>query len=159
MITGEKHYVQGQRCRLNVIEHGGPATVGLSNNTTIELRVRPGSCREKRGAALNRWYRERLRGQIPQLIVKWEPELGVKVAEWRIKKMKTRWGTCNIDARRIWLNLELAKKPLSCLEYVLVHEMVHLLERYHNDCFRAYMDQVMPQWRLHRRELKRSPIA
>jgi predicted metal-dependent hydrolase len=159
MITGESHYVQGQRYRLNVIEHGGSATVGLPNNTTIELRVRAGIGRDKREAVLNRWYRLRLREQIPQLIAKWEPEIGVTVAEWGIKKMKTRWGTCNIDARRIWLNLELAKKPLLCLEYVLVHEMVHLLERYHNDCFRAYMDQVMPQWRLHRQELKRSPLA
>jgi predicted metal-dependent hydrolase len=159
MITGESHYVQGQRFRLKVIEHGGPATVGLPNNATIELRVRPGSGRDKREAVLDRWYRLRLREQIPQLVAKWEPEIGVTVAEWGIKKMKTRWGTCNIDARRVWLNLELAKKPLSCLEYVLVHEMVHLLERYHNDRFRAYMDQVMPQWRLHRQELKRFPQA
>jgi len=156
MITGENHYVQGQRCRLKVIEQGGPAIVGLPDSTTIELRVRPGSDRDQRTAVLNRWYRQRLREQIPQLITKWEPAIGVTVAEWRIKKMKTRWGSCNVDARRIWLNLELAKKPLSCLEYVLVHEMVHLLERYHNDCFRGYMDRILPQWRLHRQELKGS---
>lgn len=73
--------------------------------------------------------------------------------------MKTRWGTCNIEARRIWLNLELAKKPPTCLEYILVHELVHLLERHHNDRFRAHMDQLIPQWRLHREELNRAPLA
>ena len=81
------------------------------------------------------------------------------VAEWGIKKMRTRWGTCNVDARRIWLNLELAKKPASCLEYILVHEMVHLLERHHNDRFRQLMDRLMPQWRLLRHELNRAPLS
>jgi predicted metal-dependent hydrolase len=85
--------------------------------------------------------------------------MGVEVAEWGIKKMKTRWGTCNIAARRIWVNLELAKKPVSCLEYIVVHEMVHLLERHHNDRFKAYMDQFLPQWRLHRDTLNQFPLA
>ena len=115
MITGESHYVQGRRYRLNVIEYDGPASVSLPNNTTMELRVRPGTDREKREAVLHRWYRQQLRKQIPELVAKWEPEVGVTVAEWGIKKMKTRWGTCNVDARRIWLNLELAKKPAVCL--------------------------------------------
>ncbi len=159
MITGESHYVQGRRYRLNVIEHDGPASVSLPNNTTMELRVRPGTDRDQREAVLHRWYRQRLRKQIPELVAKWEPKVGVTVAEWGIKKMKTRWGTCNVAARRIWLNLELARKPASCLEYILVHEMVHLLDRHHNDRFRAYMDQFMPQWRLHREELKRRPLA
>lgn len=159
MITGESHYVQGRRYRLNVIEHDGPASVSLPNNTTMELRVRPGTSREKREAVLHRWYRQRLREQIPQLIAKWEPEVGVTVAEWGIKKMKTLWGSCNVDARRIWLNLELAKKPAVCLEYILVHEMVHFLERHHNERFKDLMDRLMPQWRLHREELNRSPLS
>jgi len=159
MVTGESHYVQGRRYRLNVIEVDGPAAVSLPNNRTLELRVRPGTSREKREAVLHRWHRRWLREQIPQLIAKWEPAIGVTVAEWGIKKMKTRWGTCNIEARRIWLNLELAKKPISCLEYILVHEMVHFLERHHNERFRALMDMLMPQWRLHRDELNRSPLA
>ncbi len=108
---------------------------------------------------LHRWYRQRLREQIPELIAKWEPVICVNVSDWGIKKMKTRWGTCTIAARRIWLNLELAKKPLSCLEFILVHEMVHFLERHHNDRFREYMDRFMPQWRLHRDELNRAPLA
>ena len=93
------------------------------------------------------------------MLAKWEPIIGVVVAQCGIKRMKTKWGTCNIEARRIWLNLELAKKPPVCLEYILVHEMVHLLERHHNDRFRAYMDEFMPQWRTYREELNRAPLA
>lgn len=145
--------------RLNVVEHDGPPAVLMPNNATLEIRVRPGAGRDKREAVLAAWYRRRLYAAIPPLIAKWEPEIGVTVAEYRIKKMKTRWGSCNIDARRIWLNLELAKKPPACLEYVLVHEMVHLLERRHNDRFRRLMDRFLPQWRLHRDELNRAPLA
>lgn len=159
MVTGESHYVQGRRYRLDVVEHKGPASVTLRNNSTLELRVRPATNQHKREAILHRWYRQRLHDQIPDLIAKWEPVVGVRVADWGIKKMKTRWGTCNIDAHRIWLNLELAKKPSSCLEYILVHEMIHFLERHHNDQFREYMDQFLPHWRLHREELNRAPLA
>ena len=133
--------------------------VCVRNNNTLELRVRPGTNGQDREAALHRWYRQLLRDQIPKLIAKWEPVIGVNVAEWGIKRMKTRWGTCNITPRRIWLNLELAKKPPSCLEYILVHEMVHFLERHHNEAFREYMDRFMPQWRLHREELNRAPLS
>ena len=100
-----------------------------------------------------------LRERIPDLLAKWEPIVGVQSESCRIKRMKTRWGSCNIKAKRIWLNLELAKKPPACLEYVLVHELVHLLERLHNDRFRAYMDEFMPQWCLYREELNQSPLA
>ena len=159
MITGESHYVQGRRFRLDVIAHDGPPAVRLRNNTTLELRVRPGAGRNKREAVLHRWYRQRLRERIPQLIAKWEPVIGVSVAQWGIKKMKTHWGTCNVVARRVWINLELAKKPKMCLEYILVHEMVHLLERHHSDRFKEYMGRFMPQWRSYREELNRAPLA
>ncbi len=159
MITGESHYVQGRRYRLDVIEHDGPGTVNLLSSKTLELRVHAGMGRDQREALLHRWYRQRLRLRIPQLIAQWEPEIGVTVAQWGIKRMKTRWGTCNVDARRIWLNLELAKKPASCLEYILVHEMVHLLERHHNERFRELMDRLMPLWREYREELNRAPLA
>ena len=159
MITGESLYVDGQRYRLHVIEQAGPASVSLAGGTTLELRVRPGADRDKRETVINQWLRQRLRKRIPGLIAKWEPRIGVSIAEWGIKKMKTRWGTCNIAARRIWLNLELAKKPLECLEYIVVHEMAHLVERYHNDRFRELMDGLMPQWRLHRAELNRAPLT
>jgi predicted metal-dependent hydrolase len=159
MVTGESHYVEGHRYRLDVIEHDGPTSVKIRNNSTLELSVRPRTNREKREAVVHRWYRRRLRERIPELIAKWEPLIGVRVTHWGIKKMKTRWGTCNIAARRIWLNLELAKKPTSCLEYILVHEMVHFLERHHNDQFREYMDKFMPQWRLLRDKLNQAPLA
>jgi predicted metal-dependent hydrolase len=159
MVTGESHYYQGRRYLLDVVEHDGPMSVDIVNNTKMELRIPPGTSRDEREAALLRWYRRRLREQIPPLLSKWEPKVGVTVAEVRIKKMKTRWGTCTSEARRIWLNLELIKKPASCLEYILVHEMVHFLERHHNDRFRDLMDELMPQWQLHREDLNRAPLA
>jgi len=155
MVTGEGHPYLGQEYRLVIVEHDGPPAVNLLDGANLEMRVRPGTDRDKREVVLDRWYRQRLRELIPPLIAVWEPTVGVTVAEWRIKKMKTRWGTCNIDARRIWLNLVLAKKPASCLEYIVVHEMVHLLERHHNGQFRAHMDRFLPQWRLQRDELNR----
>ena len=159
MITGESHYVWGRRYRLNVVEHAGPPTILARNGRTLELRVRPDVGRKKREAALYRWYRRAFKDRLPALIAKWEPVVGVGVADWSIKRMKTRWGTCNITARRIWLNLELAKKPPACTEYILVHEMVHFLERHHSERFRELMDRLMPQWRLHREELNRAPLA
>ena len=158
-VTGESHYFEGRRYRIDVTERDGPPTVRLLNNTTMALSVRPGADRDKREAVLHRWYRCQLRDRLPALLAKWEPKVGVQIAEVRIRKMKTCWGTCNRDARRIWLNLELAKKPASCLEYIVVHEMVHLIERHHNDRFRDLMDRLIPQWRLHRDELNRAPLA
>src|SRR6266566_5091256 len=159
MITGESHYVEGRRYRLAVIEVDATPGVRIRNNRTLELQVRPGSSRDTREALLARWYRERLRFHVPQLIAKWQRMTGVTVSEWGIRRMKTRWGTCNARARRIWLNLELAKKPPSCLEYILVHEMIHLRERHHNERFRQLMDSVMPQWRVWRDVLNRAPLA
>ena len=158
-VTGESHYFNGRRYRLDVIEHDGPPAVRLRNNTAIELRIVPDADREAREAVVHRWYRRWLRHQLPALLAKWEPEVGVNVTEVRIKKMKTRWGSCNAEAGRIWINLELAKKPASCLAYILVHEMVHFLERDHSDRFRGLMDRLMPQWRLHRDELNRAPLV
>lgn len=158
-VTGESHYVEGRRYRLDVTERDGPPTVRLLNNTTLALTVCPGTDRDKREAVLCRWYRHRLRSRLPALVAKWEPRVGTRGTEVRIRKMKTHWGTCNRDARRIWLNLELVKKPALCLEYIVVHEMVHLVERHHNDRFRQLMDRLMPQWRVHRDELNQSPLA
>ena len=158
-VTGESHYFAGRRYRLDVVEQNCPPKVWLPNNTKIALRVRPGSDRDTREAIVHRWYRQNLRAHLPLLLEKWEAKLGVSVNEVRIKKMKTLWGSCNIEAKRIWLNLELAKKPESCLVYILVHEMVHLLERAHNDRFRKLMDAHLPQWRNYRDELNRAPLA
>lgn len=158
-VTGESHYFQGQRYRLKVVEHDGRPAIRLLNNTTMELRTRPGDNRDNRETVLYQWYRCQLRNQLPSLLTKWEPKVGVTVGDLRIRKMKTRWGSCNRDARRIWLNLELAKKSVSCLEYIMVHEMVHLRERTHNERFRTLMDQLLPQWRLHRDVLNQAPLA
>ena len=105
------------------------------------------------------WYRQQLKILIPPLLHRWEKRLNIQTSDWAIKKMKTKWGTCNADARRIWLNLELAKKPIQCLEYILVHELVHLLERHHNDRFISIMNRHLPQWRAHRQLLNSEPLA
>lgn len=159
VVSGESHYFQGRRYLLNVVYRDGVPAVAVRNNTTLDLFVRPGSDTAQRGRVLLTWYRRQLQQLIPPLVAKWEAIIGVQVAEWRVKQMKTRWGTCNPDARRIWLNLELIKKPVSCLEYIVVHEMVHLLERRHNDRFVALMDRFMPQWRLLRDELNQAPLG
>lgn len=157
--SGESHYFQGSRYRLNVIYQNGAARVAIKNKSTLELYVRLGSDREQREKVLLEWYRLNLKELIPPLVAYWEPIIGVQVADWQVRQMKTRWGTCNIAAARIWLNLELAKKSAQCLEYIVVHEMVHLLERHHNDRFTELMNRFMPQWRLHREELNRSALG
>lgn len=159
LVTGESHYFAGRRYRLDVVEQDQPPTLAVRNNSILELVVRPGTTRAKRDAVLQRWYREHLRAELPTLLGKWQPMVGVTVSEVRIKKMKTRWGSCNVETRRIWVNLELAKKPPECLEYILVHEMVHFLERHHNERFGELMDRLMPSWRLSREVLNRAPLA
>lgn len=159
MVSGESHYVWGKRYLLEVEERSGKHEVVIKNNTKLRLVVNPNTTRANRELVLNEWYRAALKARVPQLIAKWEPIIGVQVAGWNIRKMKTMWGSCNIGEQRIWLNLELAKKSRECLEYILVHEMVHLLERHHNDQFRAYMDKFMPQWHWHRDVLNQAPLA
>lgn len=159
LVSGESHYYQGRRYRLKVIYHDGPGKIVLRNKATMELHACTGSDTTQRNRILQAWYRKQLKELVPAIIEKWEPIIGVEVAEWAIKQMKTKWGTCNIEARRIWLNLELAKKSVHCLEYIVVHEMVHLLERHHNERFVGYMDQFLPQWRFLREELNRDPLG
>ena len=158
-VSGESHYFEGRRYRLDVVVSDGPTGIHVRNQGWIEMRVRPGTGRDAREAMLYRWYRARLRERIPGIIAMWQPRLGVRVADWRIRRMKTRWGTCKPGASRIWLNSELAKKPVACLEYVVVHEMAHLIEREHNERFRATLDRVMPRWRTRLDELNRTHLA
>ncbi len=158
-VSGESHYYQGNRYLLNVIYHQGSPAVLLRNNKTMDLYVRIGSNTAAREHVLNTWYRRQLKEEIAPLIAKWEAVIGVKVDDWGVKRMKTKWGTCNIQARRIWLNLELIKKPVHCLEYIIVHEMIHLLERHHNEHFIAYMHRFMPLWHFYREELNRAPLC
>lgn len=159
MVSGESHYFMGQRYRLRVVEGSTPMRVALRGKAGLDLFVRPETSTERREELLQAFYRSELKNLIPTLLDKWQPILGVEANAWGIKKMKTKWGTCNIAARRVWLNLELAKKPIQCLEYILVHELLHLIERHHNDRFRGLMDQYLPQWQTHRDELNRSLLA
>jgi len=157
-ITRESHFFLGKRYLLEVIEENAPANVILKHET-IELHVRLGTSTEKRRTILEGWYRRQLKEIVSEMIVKWEKKIRVSVNQFGIKKMRTRWGTCNIQAKRVWLNLELAKKPRHSLEYILVHEMMHLLERHHNERFVAYMDKFIPNWRSYKEELNRLPIS
>jgi predicted metal-dependent hydrolase len=159
MVTGESHYFQGRRYLLEVKECDGSPGVQLTGKASMELRVPPGHDRVQRESVLQRWYRRQLRALVPPLLAKWEPRLGRAVSEVRIRRMKTRWGSCNARAGRVWLNLELIKKPPACLEYVLVHELVHLHERHHSERFLEWMDALLPTWRVCRDELNRAPLA
>lgn len=158
-VSGETHYFQGNRYLLDVIYHDAPPKVILRTNSRLELNIRPGSDTIQRERVILNWYRKQLKEQIPAYIAKWEAIIGVEIAEWRIKQMKTKWGTCNIEQRRIWLNLELAKKSTRCLEYIIVHELVHLLERKHNERFIGLMDQFLPHWRTLKEELNHAPLG
>lgn len=159
MVSGESHYVGGQRYRLEVIEADAAPEVDLRSSKTLRLQVRPGTDRVGRQAVLDRWYRSRLHERIPDLVSHWSAKLGVEVAQWRVKRMKTKWGSCSVGARCIWLNLELAKKSDRCLEYIVVHELVHLLERSHNERFKALMARALPSWKARRDELNQSPLG
>lgn len=158
-VTGESHYYHGRRYLLNVIYHAGSPAVVIRNRRTLDLYVREGSDTATRERVLTAWYRQQLKEEAVPLIAKWEATLGVSVAAWGVKQMKTKWGTCNIEAHRVWLNLELVTKPSSCLEYVIAHELVHLLERHHNDRFTATMSRFMPLWQHYREELNRMPLG
>ncbi|WP_008318198.1 M48 family metallopeptidase [Leptolyngbya sp. PCC 6406] len=159
MVSGESHYLFGQRYRLEVIERRGRHEVVVKNNSTLQLFVNPGTTPANRTRVLIEWYRQQLKARIPPLLVFWQPIIGQQVSAWGVKKMKTKWGSCNSQQRRIWLNLELAKKPPECLEYVMVHELVHLLERHHNDRFKALMDEFLPPWRIRRDLLAYAPLG
>jgi len=158
-VSGESHYFQGRRYVLDVIEKHGKHSLTLKNNAKMLLQVSPNTSIENRALVVNEWYREQLKKIIPQLLTKWQPIVGKQAASWGIRKMKTKWGSCNIAERRIWLNLELAKKSPECLEYILVHELIHLHERHHNDNFLSLMDKYLPHWRQSRDTLKSEPLA
>lgn len=159
MVSGESHYFLGHRYRLRVVYSDGPGGVVIRNKSTIELHVRPNATAEARRRVLMNWYREQLREMLPPLLHKWQKRLGVEVSAVGIKKMKTKWGTCTVDARRIWINLELAKKSTESLEYVVMHELLHLLVKHHDDKFIAIMDKHLPRWRSLREELNCLPLA
>lgn len=149
--TDEYHWVLGQRHRLVVVPQEGRPRVALGADDTLYLFAPPDADARLRQLALQGWYKQRLKAVVPPLLAKWAPVMGVAVAEWGIRPMKTRWGTCKIPDRRMTLNLDLAKRPIPQIEYIVVHEMNHLLERLHNQRFHSLMDRFLPDWR----ELKR----
>ncbi|GAB4020513.1 SprT family zinc-dependent metalloprotease [Spirosoma migulaei] len=155
----ESHYFKGRRYLLNIIETKGKQRVEIKNKKLLNLYERQNTSTMKRHEILTEWYRDELKKQIPSIIHKWEKVLNVNVAEWQVKQMKTKWGSCTIEKKRIWINLELAKKPEQCLEYIIVHEMVHLLERLHNERFLYFMETYLPSWKQFKTELNRLPVS
>lgn len=155
----ESHYFQGRRYLLDIIEENSAPRVTITKKKYINLFVRLDTPTEKRHEVMVAWYRKELKKQVPEFIAKWEKIMNVQVNEWQIKKMKTKWGACNIEKKRIWLNLELAKKPDYCLEYIIVHEMIHLLERHHNDKFLYHMSSFLPNWKQSKSALNKLPAS
>ena len=157
-IDRESHFVWGKRYLIKVIETNSAASVELTHGRMV-LRVRSGADENKKQAIVEEWYRREIKTAVPPLIAKWEPLMGVKVERLFVRRMKTKWGSCNHTAGSIRLNSDLAKKPGECLEYVVVHEMVHLLEPTHGESFIGLMDRFMPSWRQYRDQLNRLPVS
>jgi predicted metal-dependent hydrolase len=158
MVAGESHYVWGIRYRLRVVEQLGRARLELKGRR-LTLYAPADMPTERRRSLLDRWYRTQLLDAIPGLIAKWEPVLGRTVPAWTIRRMKTKWGTCNRETGHLRFNVELAKKHPDCLEYIIVHEMTHLLERNHTERFTTLMDGFLPDWRARRDLLNGAPLA
>jgi predicted metal-dependent hydrolase len=156
-VDRESHYVWGRRYLLKVVERDAAPMVELRPRALV-LQIRPGADNVKRQLVLEGWYRQQLKTAIPPLISKWERLMDVRVSQFYVQRMKTKWGSCSHRSGSIRLNAELAKKPPECLEYITVHEMVHLLEPSHNPRFLALMDKYMPQWRSRRDLLNRFPV-
>lgn len=156
-LDRESHYVWGRRYLLRVIEADGAPSVELAGGRML-LRVRTGAGDDRKQAIVEDWYREQLKAAVPPLIAKWETPMNVKVDRFFVQRMKTKWGSCSPARRTIRLNTDLARKPPECLEYIVVHEMAHLLEPTHNARFVGIMDQLMPQWRSHRERLNELPL-
>jgi predicted metal-dependent hydrolase len=158
-ISGESHYFMGNRYRLNVIKTEVKPHIEIKRKTRIDMYVKPQATVEKKEKLFEEFYRQELKKQIPNLLIKWEKRTGLKVKEVKIKKMKTKWGTCNQKHQRIWLNLELAKNPQRCIEYVVVHEMTHLIEKNHTEKFKAKLKEYLPNWMHTKVELNSAPLS
>ncbi|HVN47912.1 MAG TPA: SprT family zinc-dependent metalloprotease [Bacteroidota bacterium] len=154
-VSGEHHFYNGHPYLLEVVSSDRSHGAALENST-IKLFTGKVTTRHQRSEILAEWYRSQMKAQLPAMIAAWEPRMGVQVKELGIKRMKTRWGSCNIRTQRIWLNLELAKKSVQCLEYVLVHEMAHLLVPNHSMEFKTLMNTFLPNWKLLKQELSKN---
>jgi len=157
-LDRESHFVWGKRYLLKVTECDATPSVELKHSRMF-LRLRPATSSDKKQAVVEAWYREQIRKAVPSLIAKWEPVMGVKVEKFFVQKMKTKWGSCNAASKTIRLNTDLAKNPPQCLEYIVVHEMAHLVVRHHNEQFSSIMDKCLPGWRLLRQMLNNAPLA
>jgi predicted metal-dependent hydrolase len=157
-VTRESHYLWGKRYLLSVVEHDEKPQVTVDHRR-ITLHVRPGSSLDKRHAVMHEWHKALLHDAVPPLIETWEPRLGVTVEGYFLQRMKTRWGGCNARSGTIRLNTELVKKPKDLLEYVVVHEMLHLIEPTHSERYVGLLDQHYPSWREARAELNELPLA
>jgi len=156
-LDRESHYVWGRRYLLKVIEKDAAPKVELKHNRML-LQTRPDAGEGRKQNILDAWYREQLKEAAPPLIAKWERLMGLKVERFFVQKMKTKWGSCSRSSASLRLNTDLAKKPRECLEYIVVHEMAHLLEPTHNSRFSSLMDRFMPNWRFYRQALNRLPV-
>ena len=156
-LDRESHYVWGKRYLLKVVPTDGATTIKLKHST-LELRVRPGSAEAKYADTLEAWYREQIKAAVPALLEKWQPLMGVVAGRLHVQRMRTKWGSCNPATGLIRLNTDLAKKPPQCLEYILVHELTHLLEPTHNGRFQTLLDGFIPHWRQIKAELNRLPV-
>lgn len=158
-VTGETHYIFGKSYRLDVISSNEPPKIDIKKKTHIKLIVKPKSTIKQREKIFENYYRLEINKIILKILKKWEKKVGVKVKEVKIKKMKTKWGTCNDKDKRIWLNLELAKKPFHCIDYVLVHELVHLKEKKHSDRFIQLLNSAYPKWQQSKNELNQGILS
>ena len=156
-LERESHYVWGKRYLLTISEVEQPPAIELQHDRMV-MSVRPSASEDKRQSIVENWYREQLKQAVPPLIGTWEPRIGVNVERFFVQRMKTKWGSCSPSTRSIRLNTDLAKKPPQCLEYIIVHEMVHLLEPTHNSRFIGLMGRFLPQWQMYRDELNRLPV-
>lgn len=159
MAVGESHYVFGRRYRLRVHEAEGTQRVAMRGIASLDLFVRRGASQAQRATLLDRWYREQLKALVAPMITAWQAKLGVRASAWGVKRMKTKWGSCTPANRRIWLNSELAKKPAECIEYIVVHELLHLAVPSHGGEFIALMDRHVPQWQKLQKRLNAQPLA
>ncbi|MBU0586901.1 M48 family metallopeptidase, partial [Candidatus Micrarchaeota archaeon] len=158
-VSGETHYYFGNKYKLEVVEAERSPNVSIKGKSKILLSIKPKTDILKREKIMQKWYREELRMFLNKAITKWETKIAVKASNWGIRRMKTRWGTCNHKAKSIWLNLELTKKPEHCIEYAVVHELIHLIEEKHSDKFMALMNKHLPKWKSEKEELNRLILA
>lgn len=156
-LSRESHYVWGERYLMKVIEADAPPAIDLKHSRMV-FQIRPGMDSERRKELLDGWYRELVREAIKPLLAAWEQRIGVKASSASVRRMKTKWGSCNPASKTILLNTDLAKKPRECLEYIVVHELLHLLEPTHNERFIKLMDDYMPKWKSHRQLLNSLPV-